>query len=300
MRTLLVASGKGGTGKTTVTAVLVALAARECRVAVADCDVEASNLPLALRATVTTREPFAGPPQVVVDERRCRGCGACVRACPFDAMAIGPEGHAAVDPWLCESCGACVRACPADAIALVPQVAGALFVGECWAGPVVWGDLRPGEDLSGRLVALVREHAADLARRHDADLLLVDGPPGVGCPAIAAMVGVDAVLAVTEPTPAAVHDLRRLAGLAVQLRVPVAVVLNKVDLSPSGAEFVRAACAELGLALVAEVRFDAELPRLMEAVASGRTEPARLAAVTGVGGIHAVWAGLAPLVGAGS
>lgn len=295
MKTLLIASGKGGTGKTTVSAALVALAGADLRVAVADCDVEASNLPLVLRTDVTHREPFAGVPAPAVDTEACLGCGACESVCPFDALTLGDDEIARIDPWLCEGCGACERRCPVGAIEFQTDVAGELVSGRHVGGPIVFGRLRPGEDLSGKLVTAVRERVAALAADDGADLVVIDGPPGVGCPAIAAMAGVDAVLAVTEPTLSGEHDLRRLAELARRLRVPVAVVLNKADLSASGAARVRRTCGELGLALLAELPYDDGLPAALEAVAAGRAEPASLAARPALGALRGVWAGLAPV-----
>lgn len=295
MRTLLITSGKGGTGKTTVTAALVALASADWRVAVADCDVEASNLPLVLRTAVTHREPFDGTPAPVVDTDACLGCGACEDSCPFGALTIDDD-VAVIDPWLCEGCGACERDCLAGAIEFAVEVAGEVVSGRHDAGPIVFGLLRPGQDLSGKLVTSVRERAVALAAAEDADLLLIDGPPGVGCPAIAAMNGVDGVLAVTEPTLSGEHDLRRLAELARRLRTPVAVVLNKADLSATGAARIRQACAALGLALLAELPYDDGLPAALEQVALGRAEPAALAARPALAGLHGVWAGLAPAV----
>lgn len=293
MRTLLVASGKGGTGKTTVTATLVALAAADGPVVVADCDVEASNLPLVLRTTTTAREPFPGLPRPVVDAEACLGCGACERACPFDAIEVGPDDVAVADPWACEGCGACARRCPVGAVAMVAETAGEVVTSRCWAGPVVHGRLEPGEDLSGGLVTVVRERAARLADAAGAEVLLVDGPPGVGCPAIAAMSGVDGALAVTEPTLPAAYDLCRLAELARRLGTPMAVVLNKADLSADGAARIRQVCADLGLGLLAELAYDDGVPRVLEALAQGLAGPASLTGRTAFRPLRGVWAGLA-------
>lgn len=296
MRTILVASGKGGTGKTTVSAVLVALAGVDLRVAVADCDVEASNLPLVLRTEVTHREPFDGVPAPVVDADACLGCGACEGCCPFDALSFGDDEIAVIDPWLCEGCGACEQRCPVGAIEFAVDVAGEVVAGRHGSGPIVFGLLQPGHDLSGKLVTSVRERAAVLAATDDADLLVIDGPPGVGCPAIAAMNGVDAVLAVTEPTLSGERDLRRLVELAQRLRVPVAVVLNKADLSSGGTARIRRTCGALGLALLAELPYDAGLPAALEQVAQGRTGPMALAARPALSGLRGVWARPAPAV----
>lgn len=296
MRTLVVASGKGGTGKTTMSAVLVRLAARNHRLAVADCDVEASNLPLALRADVLSRSPFAGKPRTVVDEEACEGCGVCLDRCRFGALSLSDDCVAVIDPWVCESCGACAQACPLDAIGFEPQQAGEVLVGEGPTGHIVFGRLRPGEDLSGKLVTSVRERVDEIAEERGADLIIVDGPPGVGCPAIASITGAQGVLAVTEPTLSGEHDLRRLVALAHQMRVPVKVVLNKADLSAAGADRIRAACRDLGLELVGEVAFDADLPPALEAVAQGDQPLSSLDALASVRSVHAIWSRLEPWV----
>ena len=296
MRTLVVASGKGGTGKTTLSAVLVRLAARRRALVIADCDVEASNLPIALRADVLTRTPFAGNPEAVVDEDACRGCGACLDRCRFGALSLSDEGIAVIDPWLCESCGACARACNLDAIGFVPHQAGEILVGESPTGPIVFGRLRPGEDLSGKLVTGVRERADGIADERGNDLVVIDGPPGVGCPAIASITGANGVLAVTEPSLSGEYDLRRLVGLAHRLQVPVKVVLNKADLSATGARRIRTACRDLDLELVGEVDFDAELPSALEAVAQGEEPPSTLDALPFVRSFQEVWSRLEPWV----
>ncbi len=296
MRTLVVASGKGGTGKTTLSAVLVRLAARSRRLVIADCDVEASNLPVALRVDVLTRSPFAGNPRAIVDEGICEGCGDCLGGCRFDALSLSDEGFAVIDPWMCESCGACALACQVDAISFVPHQAGEILVGEGPTGPIVFGCLRPGEDLSGKLVTSVRERAEGIANKLGTELIVIDGPPGVGCPAIASITGANGVLAVTEPTLSGEHDLRRLVGLAHQLQVPVKVVLNKADLSETGAERIRAACRDLGLEFVGEVAFDVDLPLALEAVAQGEDPPSSLDTLTSVRSFHSIWSRLEPWV----
>lgn len=296
MRTLVIASGKGGTGKTTIASVVIRLAAREHTVAVADCDVEASNLPLVLRATVSSRTPFAGGDRTVVDTDLCEGCGDCVARCRFGALTLSDEGLAAIDPWLCEACGACVQACEADAISFEPQQAGEIVEAEGPTGPMVWGQLRPGQDLSGKLVTMVRQTAGTRANESGAHLIVIDGPPGVGCPAIASITGADGVLAVTEPTLSGVHDLKRLVALAQQMSVPVKVVLNKADLSATGARRVRCACEELGVDLVGEVDFDTDLPQALEAVAQGSQPPSSLDTLPSVRAMREFWLSLAPWI----
>jgi MinD superfamily P-loop ATPase len=289
MKTLVIASGKGGTGKTTLTALFALLAAAERRTLVADCDVEASNLPLALRVEVESRQEFVGAGKPVLDDERCAACGLCLDCCRFGALSLAADDTPLFDEWLCEGCGACVDACPMHAIELKPQVAGELLAGHAVTGEVVFARLDPGEDLSGRLVSDVRTCARELAQERGAELLLVDGPPGVGCPAIASLASADALLAVAEPSRSGAHDLRRLAMLARQLGIPVKVALNKADLSSTGAEHLRGVCLEQGLEMIGEVPFDSALAAMPERLAEGRQAGVPLEAGPGLSAATALW-----------
>jgi len=298
MRTIAVASGKGGTGKTTVTALFAHEAARSGGVVLADCDVEAANLPIALGARDPRCSAFAGGATAEIDPAACSSCGACVDVCRFGAVVPPPSGTPSayrVDVWACEGCGACARACPSAAIAMRPSRAGEACVARSAAGPIAYGALRPGEDLSGKLVTEVRT----LARRHaettGAAYLVIDGPPGTGCPVIAAISNADLLVAVTEPSMSGEHDLVRLVGLARRLDVPVAVVLNKADLSASGAARLRALCDREQLTLLGEVPFDAELATMLARMADSADPAAATAAVRSPGAeaIRAVWRRLA-------
>lgn len=273
MKRIVFASGKGGTGKTTLTALVASTLSDSMSLVLADCDVEAANLPIALGAADVACEPFAGASTVVVDAEACRGCGACVAACRFDAL--GPGGtfsHSraySADRWACEGCGACVPVCPFGALALVPSQAGEVCRAITAVGPMSFGRLAPGEDLSGKLVTEVRARAEAAAAGAGAAAVLIDGPPGVGCPATAAIANADLLLAVTEPTVSGEHDLTRLIALARHLRIPVAVVLNKADLSVPGAERLRALVRTEGLELVAEVPYDADVAGVFDGSSLG-------------------------------
>lgn len=261
MKTIAVASGKGGTGKTTLTSLFARIASRTRRVVTIDADVEASNLPIALEVHDVECTPFEGMPKAVIDPESCAGCGDCEGVCRFGAIERTGDLAYRVDPALCEGCGRCVTTCRVGAIGTVPSRAGEACVGTGRVGPIAFGQLGPGEDLSGRLVTEVRRLGAGAAAEHDAELVLVDGPPGTGCPLTAAIANTDLVVAVTEPTVSGVHDLGRLADVAAHLGVPVCVVLNKADLSEEGSDRIRALCAQKGLRLVAEVPFDEEVVR---------------------------------------
>jgi MinD superfamily P-loop ATPase len=269
MKSVVVASGKGGTGKTTLTAVFAHLSARTHEVAVADGDVEASNLPLALRAYDASCTEFPGIPKVSILGERCTECGLCAEVCRFDAIVVEPSGAYRVDPLACEGCGRCVTVCPSDAIVTSPASAGEACLGRSDFGPLAFGQLGPGEDLSGKLVTEVRRLGRDAADQHQSDVLLIDGPPGTGCPLIAAVASTDMVVAVAEPTISGEHDLDRLAAVAARLDLPVRVVLNKADLSEHGAQRVRELCASRGLPVLVEVPFDRALASTLEMLAQG-------------------------------
>lgn len=269
MRTIVVASGKGGTGKTTLTAVFAHLAAREGRVVVADADVEASNLPLALQVRTENCVAFSGGSEAFIDEAACRSCGVCLSVCRF--KAIVPARHALmVDGLACEGCGRCVLACASGAITMKPRTVGEVCTGYSEVGPAAFGQLGSGQDLSGRLVTEVRRLAAEAALQYSADLLLIDGPPGIGCPLIAAVASTDLLVAVAEPSVSGVHDLERLMELARRLNLLVKVVLNKADLAESGAQAIRELCRVRSVPVVGEVPFDPAVAGMLEAMAQGR------------------------------
>ncbi len=278
MKTVVFASGKGGTGKTTLTALAASMLAEGNRLVVADCDVEASNLPIALSATTTSTETFSGGAVAVIDPIACRGCSVCKRACRFEAL-VSPEWDEKspalhVDPLLCEGCGACVTRCSFSAISMQTRTAGQVFSGTSAAGPISFGQLGPGEDLSGKLVTEVRSRAKAIAEESGADFLLIDGPPGVGCPVIASVTNTDLLVAVTEPTMSGESDLVRLITLSRGLGVRVVVVLNKADLSERGAERIRRRVLSEGLELLGEIPFDSTLASALERLASGETAEA--------------------------
>lgn len=270
MKQLVVLSGKGGTGKTSFTAALARLAPR---VLVADADVDAPNLHLLLRARQErdgTRE-FLGGLQVVLDEAACSGCGECARVCRFGAVElVAPEVKwlPRFDPFACEGCGFCARVCPTRAIAMRRRVAGTIHVSDTEVGPLVHARLRVAEENSGKLVSEVRRLAVELARAEGRELILVDGPPGIGCPAIASLSGADAALLVTEPTSAGLADLERVVQLTAHFRVPAAVVLNKSDLWPPAEATLRELCAARGLPYLGGVAYD---PAFHAAARAGHT-----------------------------
>lgn len=257
MKELAVLSGKGGTGKTSLTAAFAALAENKV---LADCDVDAADLHLLLNPEIRRREPFRAGGKAVIRQEACAACGACLAWCRFEAVRMDGTGAGeatfTVDPFSCEGCGVCVRFCPEKAIDFVKEPCGEWYVSDTNRGPMVHAALEPAEENSGKLVALVRTRAKEIAAEQGRALVLVDGPPGIGCPAIAAVTGVDLVLLVTEPSLSARHDLERIHGLAKHFAVPVAVCINKSDVNPEIAGRIEAWCRDKGVRVVGRLPYD--------------------------------------------
>ncbi|MEA1938389.1 MAG: 4Fe-4S binding protein [Pseudomonadota bacterium] len=264
MKELVVMSGKGGTGKTTVTGAFAMLAEN---IMVADADVDAANLQFLLQPSMTSTESFSGGSLAVLDPEVCAGCGLCTRHCRFDAFVF-EDDKPVVDETRCEGCGACVIVCPQNAIHLEPRLTGFWHEGAGRSGRAVYARLEPGAENSGKLVAKVRARALEIARETGADLLLTDGPPGLGCPAIAALAGADAVLVVAEPTPSGAQDALRLIGLAAHFGVPVQLCVNKWDLHPALADTLEADATAAGATICPRLRYDRAVT---DALMQGRT-----------------------------
>jgi len=256
---LVVISGKGGTGKTSVVASFAALAQNAV---LADCDVDAADLHLVLPPEVEERHVFTSGHEAIVREADCDACGECLEACRFDALTT-PPGSAVpkVDPIACEGCGVCVHICPAKAIDFVPQECGEWFVSSTRYGPMVHARLGIAAENSGKLVSTVRAEARKTAARTGRGLIIVDGPPGIGCPVIAAITGATGVLLVTEPSVSGEHDVERALGLAKHFAIPAAVCVNRWDLYPEGAERIEQTARRHGADLAGRIRYDPAVTR---------------------------------------
>lgn len=248
MKQIVIISGKGGTGKTTVSASFAALAQQPV---LADCDVDAANLYLLLHPQEAVSEDFTGAKVAVRDPALCNGCGECERHCRFEAITVET-----VSESRCEGCGLCVLACPAHALQLKNVVNGLLISGTTAYGPMVYARLHPGGENSGRLVTRVRQEAENLALREQRPLILLDGPPGIGCTVTASLVDTDLAVVVTEPTLSAIHDLERVVQLAGQLRIAVGVIINKADINPDNTAVIGRYCERRALPVLAHLPFD--------------------------------------------
>jgi len=263
MKQLVVISGKGGTGKTVVSASFAALARNAV---LADVDVDASNLHLLLHPEVRERHAFIAGTKARVDEGVCTACGRCRPLCRSDAISEDGEGKARVDPLACEGCGLCARVCEPAAIAMEPCLSGEWFVSTTRFGPFVHARLGIAQENSGKLVTEVRKKAREIGEREGREVLIMDGSPGIGCPVIASLSGTDLALIVTEPTPSGVHDMERIVALARHFKIAVVCGINKSDINAANAERIAAWCAAQAIPVVGTIPFDAEV---MESVARG-------------------------------
>jgi len=260
MRQIAVVSGKGGTGKTSIVASLASLA--RSRAVYADCDVDAPDLHLILQPQIRERREFFGIKRAFIDCEMCTRCGSCQDACRFAAIRDFQVNFA-----LCEGCGVCKLVCPAEAVEMRESLAGYAYISDTRFGPLVHAELFPGEEASGKLVALVREMAREQAAVRNLDLVLIDGSPGIGCPVIASLTGVDLALVVTEPTITGEHDLERLLDVADHFGINAAVCINKYDLNPAGSRRIEDLCQKRAVMVAGRLPFHLSV---VEAMVLGR------------------------------
>ena len=256
MHEIVVLSGKGGTGKTSLTAAFAHLARNAV---LCDLDVDAPDLHILLDPRPLRREDFVSGHTARIDPAACTACGRCREVCRFAAVrpASGESGGVpGIDPLRCEGCKACVALCPAGAIEFLPKHCGEWGVSATRFGTLVHAQLFPGEENSGRLVTLLKQEARKIAEEQGAPLILCDGAPGIGCPVISSLAGAGLAVAVTEPTPSGRHDLERVCGVCDHFRVPVAVIVNKHDLNPAEDARIEAFCRQQGHTLVARLPHD--------------------------------------------
>jgi len=275
MKELIVISGKGGTGKTSITAALASLASAEKKPPVlVDCDVDAANLHLVTGPKNLETNDFIGGAKAWIDPQRCRGKGTCVDVCRFDAVKADGSGGAdttvrhRVDAYACEGCGLCAEVCPERAITMRPVNSGQWHTAQTRFGPMVHGRLGIAESNSGKLVTLLRTTARDLATEKGLDVILVDGPPGIGCPTIASLTGAGYALVVTEPTLSGFHDMQRAIQLAARFNVATGICINKSDINDEISDRIASWAGEQGLDILARLPYDTTVTR---AQAAGKT-----------------------------
>jgi MinD superfamily P-loop ATPase len=249
---VVIISGKGGTGKTTICAALSHLLEKKV---VCDTDVDAANLYLLLSPEVHETRDFFGSERAVVDRKTCTRCRRCVDTCRFDAFAFDSEGFPYVRDEYCEGCGACLEVCRPEAIMMTPHKSGELYLSETSVGPMVHARLGIAEDNSGRLVSEVRKAAARIAQERGLSSVLIDGPPGIGCPVIASITGTSLAVAVTEPTVSGAHDLTRILALTAHFEVPTLVVINKFDINTDMSDKIEREAERAGTPVIGKIPY---------------------------------------------
>jgi MinD superfamily P-loop ATPase len=262
MREIIVLSGKGGTGKTSLTGAFAHLASNKV---ICDLDVDAPDLHLLLQPTKERSEEFYSGHEARIDSEKCDGCGLCVSLCQFGAIRENGASFA-VDPLKCEGCKVCVAFCPVAAIRFPEKHCGQWYISSTRFGPLVHAQLFPGGENSGRLVMVLKQQARNLAKARGADLVLGDGAPGIGCPVISSLSGAHLAVAVTEPTPSGRHDLERVAGLCGHFQISMAVIINKYDLNPDETGRIEVFCMEEGYPVLGRLPHD---PLVTQAMIQG-------------------------------
>ncbi|MEM3623634.1 MAG: ATP-binding protein [Candidatus Bathyarchaeia archaeon] len=256
MKQITVLSGKGGTGKTTITASFAVLAKRAV---VADCDVDAPDLHMLLHPEIIETQEFKGSKLAVIDEAKCVKCGLCREKCRFDAVTQ----NFTVDPFSCEGCGVCSLVCPVNAVTLTNRISGHAYISKIKHGFMAHAMLSPGEANSGKLVTLVRQNAKVLAEKDKINLIIIDGPPGIGCPVIASVTGVDVGLVVTEPTMSGFHDLKRALKLLAHFGVLPFVCVNMYDINMDNTGKIERFCKENSIEVIGKVPFNSIVTEAM-------------------------------------
>ena len=248
MKELVVLSGKGGTGKTSIVGSFAAVAQSKV---LADCDVDAADLHLLLQPVIQQKHEFWSGQIAFIDEAKCTQCGLCQDVCRFEAIS-----DFKVDPVSCEGCGFCWHICPDEAIAMRENLSGRWFISDTKYGPLAHARLGTAQENSGKLVALVRQQAKLIAERQGLDYIISDGPPGIGCPVISSLSGANLALLVTEPTLSGIHDLERVIGVCHHFGVPAVVCINKYDINEDNTNQIESDCLNQGVAVVAKIPFD--------------------------------------------
>ena len=249
MKKIAIISGKGGSGKTTLASNLAPIFENKV---IADCDVDAPDLYIVMAPNISKEGKFKGSDIAYIDKTECIECGMCIEVCRFDAI---PPSYI-VDFSACEGCTFCEKVCPVEAIQMRERIAGKWFIGDTRFGPMVYAKLNPGEENSGKLVLLVRKQAEFIAQTQGKDFILIDGPPGVGCPVTSSITGIDLVVVVAEPTGSGIHDLRRVVKLVNSFNIRQVIVINKFDLNIEMSSEIENFARSLKIPVIGKIPFD--------------------------------------------
>ncbi|MGQ9843001.1 MAG: ATP-binding protein [Spirochaetota bacterium] len=261
---LAIVSGKGGTGKTSIASSFARLANKRI---VVDCDVDASNMPIVLPHTIIEEIPFFGEKKALISQDRCRRCGDCVRYCRFNAIKIIDDSYI-IEPVLCEGCAVCTMMCHYEAIDMVDHQSGSLIIAQSDSQPFLFAKMGIGQGNSGKLVSDLRQKAKAIAEEKNYDCIIIDGPPGIGCPVIASITGTTHVLIVTEPSISGIHDLERIIQLVQHFRIPSSVCINKSDLSEENRQIIIDICNRYNVPVIGTIPYDTDV---IKAQIAGKT-----------------------------
>lgn len=253
---MTIISGKGGTGKTSITAAFASLAKNAV---FADCDVDAADLHLILKPKIKKTKKFHGLKIPLINKEKCTECKKCYENCKFDAI----DENINLIKESCEGCGVCKYVCPANAISMIDRESGFSYISETSFGPMAHAILKTAEEASGKLVTVVRENAKKIAEEKNKDIILIDGPPGIGCPVIASITGVDLVLIVTEPTLSGIHDLERIINVANHFNVPSVICINKFDINMENSAKIKEYCKKNNISVVGKLPYDNNMTKAM-------------------------------------
>ena len=248
MKEIVILSGKGGTGKTSIVASFAAIARSKV---LADCDVDAADLHLLLSPEIKENHEFWSGQVAFIDKEKCTECGLCQDVCRFDAI-----DNFKVDPVSCEGCGFCYHVCPADAVTMRECLAGHWFIADTRYGPLAHAKLGIAQENSGKLVALVRQQAKQIAEKQGLNYIISDGPPGIGCPVISSLSGANLALLITEPTLSGIHDLERVLGTCNHFGIPALVCINKYDINDENTRQIESYCFDQGVEVASKIPFD--------------------------------------------
>jgi MinD superfamily P-loop ATPase len=256
MKQLTIISGKGGTGKTSITAAFASLAKGSV---FADCDVDAADLHLILKPKIKKTIRFHGLKIASINKDVCTDCKKCYESCKFNAISEDIK----VNKNVCEGCGVCSFVCPVNAINMIDRESGFAYISDTRFGPMSHAVLKTAEEASGKLVTVVRNNAKSIAEEKKMDLILIDGPPGIGCPVIASITDVDLVLIVTEPTLSGIHDLKRIYDVTCHFKIPAVVCINKYDVNLENSEKIEEHCKSRDMPIAGKLPYDINMTRAM-------------------------------------
>jgi MinD superfamily P-loop ATPase len=283
MKQLVIISGKGGTGKTILSASFAHLAENHV---MADCDVDAANLDLLLGTQVLETHSFSGGKTAILNQDKCSACGQCFDVCRFEAVSKMEKGGYEIDPVACEGCAVCAHMCPEEAITMEPADSGEWYISQTSYGFMVHAKLGIGEESSGKLVTEVRRNAKKTAEEQGRDLVIIDGPPGIGCPVIASLSGTDFAVVVTEPSCSGIQDMERVIQTAAHFQTAAACVINKFDINLHQTEAIESWCRDHQVPVLGKIPFDT---KVIEAMVKGIPPVAENHNSAGAAAIRRTW-----------